>query len=58
MKHAVTRLRTEALATGQMTGPTEVDVNADRTVTRVAIPLRGNGTDSTSLRALHTLRDS
>jgi uncharacterized membrane protein YdfJ with MMPL/SSD domain len=57
VKHAVTRLRTEALATGQMTGPTEVDVNADRTVTRVAIPLRGNGTDSTSLRALHTLRD-
>ncbi len=57
VKHAVTRLRTEALATGQMTGPVEVDVNADRTVTRVAIPLRGNGTDSTSLRALHTLRD-
>ena len=53
----VTRLRTEALATGQMTGPIEVDVNADRTVTRVAIPLRGNGTDATSLRSLRLLRD-
>ena len=48
---------TKALATGLMTGPIEVDVNADRTVTRVAIPLKGNGTDSTSLEALHTLRD-
>ncbi len=57
VKQAVTRLRTEALATGQMTGPVEVDVNAGRTVTRVAIPLKGNGTDSTSLRALHTLRN-
>ncbi len=57
VKHAVARLRSEALATGQMTGPIEVDVNDERTVTRVAIPLKGNGTDSTSLRALHTLRD-
>ncbi len=57
VKRAVARLRTEALATGQMTGPVEVDVDDARTVTRVAIPLRGNGTDSTSLRALRTLRD-
>ena len=40
-----------------MTGPIEVDVNPDHTVARVAIPLKGNGTDSTSLAALHTLRD-
>jgi uncharacterized membrane protein YdfJ with MMPL/SSD domain len=32
-------------------------VNANRTVTRVAIPFQGSGTDSTSLRALHQLRD-
>ena len=40
-----------------MTGPIEVDVNPAHTVARVAIPLKGNGTDSTSLRALHSLRD-
>ena len=57
VKAAVTRLEGEALATGLMTGPIEVDVSADRGTTRVAIPLKGNGTDSTSLKALHELRD-
>ncbi len=41
-----------------MTGPIAVDVSADRGTTRVAIPFKGNGTDSTSLRALHELRDT
>ena len=40
-----------------MTGPIAVDVSADRGTTRVAIPFKGNGTDATSLRALHELRD-
>ena len=51
-------LKTAALESGLMTGPIQVDVNTDRSVTRVAIPLEGNGTDSTSLRALHELRDT
>jgi RND superfamily putative drug exporter len=58
VKAAVTRLEGEALATGLMTGPIAVDVSADRTTTRVAIPRKGNGTDSTSLKALHELRDT
>jgi RND superfamily putative drug exporter len=58
VKEAVTQLEGEALATGLMTGPIAVDVSGDRTVTRVAIPLEGNGTDGTSLRALHALRDT
>jgi RND superfamily putative drug exporter len=57
VKAAVTRLENRALATGLMTGPIAVDVSADRGTTRVAIPFRGNGTDSTSLRALHELRN-
>ena len=57
VKAAVAKLKTQALASKLMTGPIEVDVNADRTVTRVAIPFRGNGTDSTSMQALHELRD-
>jgi len=53
---AVKQLETRALASGLMTGPIQVDVSADRGTTRVAIPFRGNGTDSTSLKALHELR--
>src|SRR3954454_8493355 len=54
---AVAKLKTQALASNLMTGPIAVDVNRDRTVTRVAIPFKGNGTDSTSMQALHQLRD-
>jgi uncharacterized membrane protein YdfJ with MMPL/SSD domain len=54
---AIDELRTRALASGQMRGPIEVDVNPSHTVARVAIPLNGNGTDSTSTAALKTLRN-
>jgi uncharacterized membrane protein YdfJ with MMPL/SSD domain len=54
---AIDDLRTRALASGQMRGPIEVDVNPSHTVARVAIPLDGNGTDSTSTAALKTLRN-
>jgi RND superfamily putative drug exporter len=52
--HSLTR---QALASGQAKRPIEVDVNRDRSVTRVTIPLVGNGTDSKSTAALSTLRD-
>jgi RND superfamily putative drug exporter len=54
---AIGALRQQALATGQMRGPIEVDVNAAHTVTRVAIPLVGKGTDAASNAALETLRE-
>ena len=54
---AIHALRTAALASGQMRGPIEADVNPAHTVTRVAIPLEGNGTDAISTRALDTLRN-
>jgi uncharacterized membrane protein YdfJ with MMPL/SSD domain len=57
VKAAVGRLETQAIGTGVMTGPIEVDVNHDRTAIRVSIPFKGSGTDSTSLRALRELRD-
>jgi RND superfamily putative drug exporter len=57
-KAAVAELRSRALSSGQMQGPIEVDVNAARTVTRVAIPLAGKGTDSVSNAALDTLRNN
>jgi RND superfamily putative drug exporter len=57
MTAAVRDLARQALASGQAKRPIEVDVNRDRTVTRVTIPLIGNGTDARSTGALHTLRD-
>jgi RND superfamily putative drug exporter len=57
MQTAVRDLSRQALASGQAKQPIEVDVNHDRTVTRVTIPLIGNGTDSKSTGALSTLRD-
>jgi uncharacterized membrane protein YdfJ with MMPL/SSD domain len=54
---AVRELSAQALASGQAKQPIEVAVNPGRTVTRVTIPLVGNGTDARSTAALHTLRD-
>src|SRR4029078_1531030 len=54
---AIDELRTQALASGQMKGPIDFDINSSHTVARVAIPLKGNGTDATSNAALKTLRD-
>ncbi|MGH3072874.1 MAG: MMPL family transporter [Gaiellaceae bacterium] len=54
---AITELRREALASGQMKGPIDVETSADGTVARVSIPLAGGGTDDASQAALATLRD-
>ena len=56
-KAAVRELVRQALASRQMMRPVEVAVSPDHTVTRVRLPLVGNGTDAASTAALHTLRD-
>jgi uncharacterized membrane protein YdfJ with MMPL/SSD domain len=56
-RSAIDELKREALASGQMRKPIAVDVNESHTVSRVTIPLVGNGTDSQSTAALRTLRD-
>ncbi|MGZ4221006.1 MAG: MMPL family transporter [Solirubrobacteraceae bacterium] len=53
---AIGQLERRALATGQMHQPFDVQVSRDHTVADVSIPLSGQGTDSTSYRALDTLR--
>jgi uncharacterized membrane protein YdfJ with MMPL/SSD domain len=55
-RQAIAELRSRALASGEMRGPIQVDVNPDHTVTRVTIPLAGDGVDATSRAALATLR--
>jgi RND superfamily putative drug exporter len=57
VRHAITGLKREALASGQMLTPIEVTRNADNTVARITIPLVGKGTDAKSNAALSTLRD-
>jgi uncharacterized membrane protein YdfJ with MMPL/SSD domain len=54
---AIRELRREALATGQMNAPINVDVSRDGTVAKVEVPLVGNGIDDASTAALKTLRD-
>ncbi|MGZ4251940.1 MAG: MMPL family transporter [Solirubrobacteraceae bacterium] len=53
---AIGQLERRALATGQMHQPFDMQVSRDHTVADVSIPLSGQGTDSTSYRALDTLR--
>jgi RND superfamily putative drug exporter len=54
---ALQRLGTEAVRTGQMSAPAQVQVNPAHTAASIAIPLAGNGVDRTSTKALLTLRE-
>jgi uncharacterized membrane protein YdfJ with MMPL/SSD domain len=57
VRDAIAELERQALASGQMKGPIEVEASRDSTVVEVAIPLAGTSTDATSQAALATLRD-
>jgi uncharacterized membrane protein YdfJ with MMPL/SSD domain len=56
-KSAIRQLRNDALASGEMQNPIQIDINQTHSVARVSIPLVGKGTDAKSTHALHTLRD-
>jgi uncharacterized membrane protein YdfJ with MMPL/SSD domain len=56
-KAALQQLDAEAVRTGQMAAPTQVDVNPAHNVARIEIPLAGNSVDGTSTKALLTLRE-
>ncbi len=57
VQNAIVELKREALASGQMKGPIDVEASRDSTVVQISIPLAGSGTDSASQAALATLRD-
>jgi RND superfamily putative drug exporter len=57
VREAIAELERNALATGEMKAPIDVEVNRDGTVAKVDVPLVGNGTDDASNAALKTLRD-
>ena len=54
---AIRNLEQRALATGQIHEPFKVQVNDQRDVAVVSMPLSGKGTDDASYRALDRLRD-
>ena len=56
-KNAYNAFRGKALATGQMHGPVQLEVDKSHTVARITISLSGNGVDKTSNAALATLRN-
>ena len=56
-RHAIAALKAKTVAAGIASDSIDTEVNAAHTVTRVDIPLVGQGTDDTSLAALKTLRE-
>jgi RND superfamily putative drug exporter len=58
VREAITALKREAVATGQMHEPITVDVHDQKTAARIQVPLAGNGVDNRSEAALETLRET
>ena len=53
---AIQQLHDQALATGELSEPSAVDVSPDKTVAVVALSVKGSGTDAASERSLEVLR--
>jgi len=53
---AIRRLHDRALATGELSEPSAVEISPDRTVAVVALSVKGSGTDAASERSLEVLR--
>src|SRR5919198_4430027 len=56
VQSAIKRLHDRALATGQLSEPSHVEISPDKTVAVVALSIKGSGTDAASERSLETLR--
>jgi uncharacterized membrane protein YdfJ with MMPL/SSD domain len=54
---AIDNLRDQALASGQVHKPVNIEINEARTVARVELPIDGSGSDDASYTAVSTLRD-
>jgi uncharacterized membrane protein YdfJ with MMPL/SSD domain len=56
VRAAIRQLHDQALATGQLSEPSAVDVSPDKTVAVVSLAVKGSGTDAASERSLEVLR--
>jgi uncharacterized membrane protein YdfJ with MMPL/SSD domain len=54
---AIQQLHDKAIATGQLSEPSSVDINPDKTVAIVSLAVKGKGTDAASNHSVHVLRD-
>ena len=57
VKGAIKQLHDQALATGELSEPSSVDINPDKTVAVVSLSVKGKGTDAASEHSLAVLRD-
>jgi uncharacterized membrane protein YdfJ with MMPL/SSD domain len=57
VQRAIARLHDEAIATGQLSEPSNVDVNPAKDVAIVSLAVKGNGTDAASNHSIDVLRD-
>ena len=56
VKTAIQQLQDQAIASGELSKPTNVEVNPDKTVAVVSLAIKGNGSDAASTRSLEVLR--
>ena len=57
VQRAIEDLQREAIATGKLNEPTDVEISPDKTVATVDLAVLGTGTDSASEESLAVLRD-
>jgi uncharacterized membrane protein YdfJ with MMPL/SSD domain len=57
VRAAIDDLQKQAIATGQLDEPVNVDISPDKTVATVGLAVKGTGTDAASERSLAVLRD-
>jgi uncharacterized membrane protein YdfJ with MMPL/SSD domain len=54
---AITQLHDQAIATGELSEPSSVDISPGKTVAMVSLSIKGKGTDAASNHALQVLRE-
>jgi uncharacterized membrane protein YdfJ with MMPL/SSD domain len=57
VKAAIQQLHDQAIATGQLSEPSSIEISPDKTVAVVGLSVKGHGTDAPSDRSLAVLRD-
>ncbi|HWT22583.1 MAG TPA: MMPL family transporter [Solirubrobacteraceae bacterium] len=57
IQSAIEELHDKAIATGQLSEPSSVEVSPDKTVAVVAMSIKGKGTDDASNRSIEVLRE-
>jgi RND superfamily putative drug exporter len=57
VQSAIKQLQIRAIATGQLSEPSSVEISPDKTVAMVALAVKGSGTDAASNHSVAVLRD-